>query len=573
MMVQKQRFGPSYLQKLYDSGYRFCIGSAFSAAVTSNRGDVLDWWIDVAKLGVPRFRDYYDWDDSPIRLAVQAEAWDSLDWLARGKYHKMCDDGLTDEELADLVRTGDKRQLQFVALWLAAGFGVLEYIKGVIEAACEMGAVEVLQGWVDGHDVWFEPDTMDEMCAAAVNGQGPVAPVLEWMLNNEWAMPNLAEYASKVGNLELLEWWKKNKVQIDAQVRAAYMDQERELDPASDMELVPEWLSEVKHGYCLDLARENGHEHVVDWWMQNLELLVIPESVEKVDAASGNGDLEFLKFWNRCRGPSPQQYDCDKALCQATTNGQLAVLEWWFKESHVQLKFDIVNMLRCALASGGDQWKAVTDWWMSKSGIEIALDKCSDVINCCDNVAILDRWEALGRFIPVDETSAIIDAAQRNDTEILQWWADHDQDALDNLLVGNTQLMDSASLAAASLTLEWIRKYCNLRGIELCYSEKAMSGLVWDSAYSGYVFMWVIKWWCESGLELKYTESAFLNAVLWISDEQCKWWLEQSLPIRYTKEGLDATVERRGPWITEFAQSHGTEVLDGHFQPQEARVE
>ncbi|ORZ35507.1 hypothetical protein BCR44DRAFT_46721, partial [Catenaria anguillulae PL171] len=118
----------------------------------------------------------------------------------------MCDDRLTDEELADLVRTGGKRQVQFVAMWLQAGY-VVEDVHDVIEAACEMGCVEVLQGWADGHEVSFEPDEMDEMCVAAVNGRGPTVPVLEWMLDNGWDMSDLEEYASEAGNLEALKWW------------------------------------------------------------------------------------------------------------------------------------------------------------------------------------------------------------------------------------------------------------------------------------------------------------------------------------------------------------------------------
>ncbi|ORZ30458.1 hypothetical protein BCR44DRAFT_48410 [Catenaria anguillulae PL171] len=539
ILAHKERFSVEYLPKLLgpsSSGYSRAFGyydtDAFAAAFALNRADILDWWVEEAKLEVPPFHGAYYWDDNPIVRSVQAEAWDALDWLARSKYAHLCEERLTDQELARLIETGGKRQLQFVALWLKAGFDVPEYLETAIEAACEVGSVEVLQGWVEGHEVWYEREDMDRLCAHAVSGKDPVIPVLEWMLENKWPMPNLAEYASVDGKVDVLEWWKENKEQMDAHVEEAYSEEADELDP-SDMEIEPEWLSEIKYGFCLDLARENGHQHVVDWWMQHVELLPIPNSVAKVTEASAEGVMEFLKIWNGRRGVSTRPYDCNEALRQATTNGQLAVLEWWFKESNVQLEFDIADMIGAALASD-DHWKDMVDWWMHKSGVTVDLDQCARVVNQCTYVAVLERWDQLDRFLPFDATEAIINAARSNAVYVLDWWAKQHPADFDMLVAnGKTQLADVASSKGAAIhALGRIRELCMERGIEFCYSEQALDGIAWHVEFRGqFWFIPVIRWWIDSGLKLKYSDSAFKNAVLWFSEEECQWWLQQSLPV------------------------------------------
>ncbi|ORZ35478.1 hypothetical protein BCR44DRAFT_27857 [Catenaria anguillulae PL171] len=53
----------------------------------------------------------------------------------------------------------------------------------------------------------------------------------------------------------------------------SHSGEESDLDPVA----VPEWLSEVKHGYCLDLARENGHEHESSRFVNQYENVTILE--------------------------------------------------------------------------------------------------------------------------------------------------------------------------------------------------------------------------------------------------------------------------------------------------------
>ncbi|ORZ35501.1 hypothetical protein BCR44DRAFT_39357 [Catenaria anguillulae PL171] len=72
---------------------------------------------------------------------------------------------------------------------------------------CKLGSVQMLDDWVDRHLGGTLVDLdHDALCLAAISGRGPVFALLSWMLDYEWVLPNVAEYASNEGNLDVLVW-------------------------------------------------------------------------------------------------------------------------------------------------------------------------------------------------------------------------------------------------------------------------------------------------------------------------------------------------------------------------------
>ncbi|ORZ35514.1 hypothetical protein BCR44DRAFT_1434377, partial [Catenaria anguillulae PL171] len=310
------------------------------------------------------------------------------------------------------------------------------------------------------------------------------------------------------------------------------------LDP-EETEVEPDWLCRHKYDQksCLELARSNDHQHVLDWWGENEELLPMPYSFRLVNEASGSGDLQFLRAWKvrwEELGRS-DTYDCDRAVCAATKGGHIEVLEC---ENLV---------LRAALEA--DQFQVM----MCESTL-------SKVVNRCDNVELLNRWNQIGRPLPFNTPSALRHAAKNCRIDVLDWWK-HSAIPLANAFrPGATMLVDSASAKCAVRSLMWIRALCAERGYQFQYSEDALDDIFWDAPFSngitgGCAQLKTVQWWVESGMELKYSASAFRNAIFCLSNSELRWWLNKKLPVNYSSKCAMVAVRRCGEEIISRLES------------------
>ncbi|KNE69250.1 hypothetical protein AMAG_13633 [Allomyces macrogynus ATCC 38327] len=121
---------------------------------------------------------------------------------------------------------------------------------------------------------------------------------------------------------------------------------------------------------------------------------------------------------------------CSSALAAATRHGHLAVFDWWFHESKVDLNFpDTILRHASVLESQADD-SAVLEWWFksgllnpSRHGEKMTVHTCLTVASQKGHVRILECWRSLGLAFIWSEFSANLDAASfAGQVHILDWW-------------------------------------------------------------------------------------------------------------------------------------------------------
>ena len=139
----------------------------------------------------------------------------------------------------------------------------------------------------------------------------------------------IIDLASKHGNIEFLEWWKKSALELKYSIDS------------------------------MDLASRNGHVNVLEWWHKSgLELKY---STDTMDSASRNGHVNVLEWWHKS-GLELKYFNL--AIDLASSNRHVNVLEWWHK-SGLELKYS-TDSIDLASRNGLTD---IREWW-HKSGLK-----------------------------------------------------------------------------------------------------------------------------------------------------------------------------------------------------------
>ena len=147
------------------------------------------------------------------------------------------------------------------------------------------------------------------------------------------------DFASKKGQIDLLEWWKSS-------------------GPGTY------YTENAMHD-----ASRNGHVDVLRWWKASgLELKI----VDGMESASENGHVDVLEWWKA----SGLELACPEwALYRATWNGHNKVLEWW-EASGLELKFCSLEFdaaVRCGHAEVLNWWTRFDNEWMKANEATFAI--------------------------------------------------------------------------------------------------------------------------------------------------------------------------------------------------------
>ncbi|KAI9348920.1 hypothetical protein DFJ73DRAFT_834274 [Zopfochytrium polystomum] len=153
----------------------------------------------------------------------------------------------------------------------------------------------------------------------------------------------------------------------------------------------------------MDVASENGHVHVLQWWKDSGIVLDGVYSLLALVSACDAGHVDVLQ------GITPP-------LNEASRTGQALVLQWW-KESGLVPQYTNTAM-DVASANGH---VAVLEFW-KQSGYELKFTMMAiDHASKCGQTAVLDWWKGSG--LELKYSSAAIDsAAGAGYLNVLSWW-------------------------------------------------------------------------------------------------------------------------------------------------------
>ena len=212
---------------------------------------------------------------------------------------------------------------------------------------------------------------------------------LEWLKNNYkisdfgYDSYNFIHSVCQNGHIHVLDWWLKSGL------------------PLQYKYLVLDWIS----GY--------GHLNMLDWFINSgLELEYTEDALSK---ASGGGHIHVLDWW--LKSGLELKYN-ENAIYLESINGHVNVLEWWFK-SGLPIKFP-EKALDTASFEGHVN---VLEWWF-KSGLplkytENALDRASFE----GHVDVLNKWFASGLKLKYTlQCLALISQRSDVDINVLDCW-------------------------------------------------------------------------------------------------------------------------------------------------------
>jgi hypothetical protein len=188
--------------------------------------------------------------------------------------------------------------------------------------------------------------------------------------------------ASKLGYVQVLEWWRRSKLPLK------YTEAALEQASARGHIHVLEWWRDVsmqdpaivpKPGRSLLTAVQSSQLAVIRWWDES-ELMIGQQEVV-CRMASKWGRVDVLELWRELRGDGGIQFDAE-VLKEPTVHSHIEVLEWWKRYAHGELpgmhgrrakrvEYRTMDIEEALDDSFGDQ-RIVRRWW-AQNGLNLGL--------------------------------------------------------------------------------------------------------------------------------------------------------------------------------------------------------
>ena len=386
---------------------------------------VLQWWIDN---NIP-----IKYSETALHHATFNNHVDVLEWWFKSnlplKY---------DINLFNLHRwSSDDLGHRYIVVdwWLKSGLR-MNYGGFIIAHACREGDINRLNYYKNNASIKTYNDPLLDSIELKYTLKGI-------MINNTSAL----DWASEMGYVNILEWWKNLKIQLQYSEYA--------LDHASvnrHFDVLEWWLKSklpLKYSeYALDQASENGHVDVIDWWLKSN--LPLKNSKDAINMASKNGHIDVLnKLFDESQNKSKYfgvyailKYDT-QALDFASENGHLKILEWW-GNSNLHFKYSVLAMDSASKNGHVDVlnwWKNwsekskkklkysdmainyasinghinVLEWWKNS---ELNLKYCKKALHDCNNVDVLEWWKNSKLQLRYNTHRILYDRT----VDALKWW-------------------------------------------------------------------------------------------------------------------------------------------------------
>jgi hypothetical protein len=264
-----------------------------------------------------------------------------------------------------------------------------------------------------------------------------------------------------------------------------------------------------------NILTERNHAKCLEWWLTRADVLPNKCRLALTKLATFSGHIDVLRIWaefslkpqckvefqfdpsclSECRNDSMIYFwlehlmktKADPYLLINANDNKVQILDVWYNN---YTRFGHYYVESCLI----DYFTNSHDLkWLLSHQKELNLPYSDmSLWNC--GVEQLDIWKSSGLEMKYD-SYVLIKAAHRDDYDVLDWWgAQKVSFNFDESLYELSQLIDTAD---TTLLSHWIQN-----DWLFVYSEYAISYAI----KFGYFHR--IKWWCDSGLELKYSPTS-----------------------------------------------------------------
>ncbi|ANB51121.1 hypothetical protein [Powai lake megavirus] len=316
--------------------------------------------------------------------------------------------------------------------------------------------------------------------------------------------------------------------------------------------------SEFKLNYsesAITNACINNQTHILEWWITSN--LPLKYSHKAINHASEQGNISILNIW--LNSGLLLKYS-HKAIDYCSDYETIEILDWWLN-SGLELKYSVDAIDNASINGCID----VLDWWI-KSGLELKYSQRSLAFHCsyCDEneiIKVLNWWIKSGLPLKYDNT-IINQASIHGCFNILNWWLDsglkmryseeslifsdsiYNEDQIIEIL--NWWLNSSLKLCYDNNLIKYCYNYGYIKVLDLLKNYKLPiynnSDLFDNGCHIFHIeseLFKIIKWWHNSGLELKYTNRFIDNLSIMGHTKIINWILDNNLKFEYTTDALD----------------------------------
>ena len=408
------------------------------------------------------------------------------------------------------------RCIDWLEWWVQSGI-TINKTYNAIYLLCEEGHIDILNWWVEsGLELSYDAWTI----AVSINGN---SPVLKWWFDSGYPIKydhNTIQKLLTNNNTEVLELWighnlpiadidsdfsealvlygAYNSFKFIIQHQIPFEYDEKMIDCASELHRVNFlqlfYNANIKFKYTnmsLDKLNDSSATKyccdTLDWWIKSgLELKYTEKCVDDACTRFHSYGTKFMELWQK--SGLEIKYTV-KALQNVLEKKSYIGLKWWL-DSGLELKYNVDTFY---ILLGTNSLDLLQLWF--DHGLKMNEYISEDNCNSCFREKLDITFKFLLEYFPIvtlmlNNTGIFYYACMTANIKILNILYEYMPDNFNAPLIAD--LMDSVE------KLDWLKK----RIVPFTYTAEAINYA------SRYCRIDVLKWWFDSGLELKFNENS-----------------------------------------------------------------
>ena len=368
--------------------------------------------------------------------------------------------------------------------------------------------------------------------------------------NTDWFIKESIQAAVDQKRIDIMDWWLGKGEQLRfngiSLIDAAKNGHLEVFKWYQEHNLIMWYMNRIINCLC-----KYGHVRILQWLKDNDILRACymynnKYNIKAMDVASANGQVNVLDWWFKS-GLKPLRYS-ENAISSAFDNDHGTVLKWWIESgldiqfSKKSLAFNSLNLRDKiksifieAFRNGNlDMMQKYADMHLplpQKDDSETWLRNKIKFLNNISHGIVHTPSDNFMRWLEENDLDAYLSkpiniASMNGDIDVLNWWKNSGLDLCYSF--------DSIDHAHNIEVLDWWKN----SGLALCYTYDAM-----NKASN----IEVLDWWKNSGLALRYSIDALINASRNNDIEILNWWKQSGLKFKYYR--TEVAYVKHANWI------------------------